>query len=717
MMMNEPLSTNKQTSHTVPHIISHDKIKSTHLERAAMVYIRQSTPQQVSRHKESTEIQYNLKSRALEFGWPENRIEIIDDDLGLSGKTAVGRKGFQRLVAEVSLDRVGIILGVEMSRIARCCKDWYQLLEACAIFDTLIGDLDGIYDPSLYNDRLLLGLKGTMSEAELHILKQRMQQGKLNKAKRGDLNFNLPKGYIRRPNGEVVKDPDEQVQEVICLIFKKFNELKTINATLQYMVKNKIQIGVRVNGGVNKGELEWRRASRTILQTILKNPAYAGAYVYGRRKVDHKHQKPGHPFTGRKFVKAEDCQVFLKDRLPAYITWEEYERNRRQLQANRAVYDEIGAVRKGKGLLGGLLICKKCGRRMSIQYHYDDSRRYQYVCNGIKSSYGEKNCQSIPGIYMDKFIETQILEVLKPASIELHLEATKHLEKERKELDAHWQKKLERIDYECARAERQYNHVEPENRLVARQLEKEWEQKLQEKDKLEKEYSNFQKDKPKIVTPDECQIIRQLSKDIPDLWNDKNTTITEKKQIVRQLIEGIELDVVDHTEQVKVCIRWAGNCTSEYEIVKPVRKFEQLSYYPLMIKKIKELFNKGCSAAEIAEKLNKAGLRPPKKLEQFNEPIVRRLLSKYGLKKNKKHIQSCEKLSKNEWLINDLSVKLGILKATLYSWIRRNEVKARKTNEKDWKWIIIADEKEMARLKELYAQPPGHKMRQHWLNK
>ena len=357
-----------------------EKITCKHLERLAIVYIRQSTPQQMIRHQESTQVQYQLKYRALALGWPEDRIEIIDDDLGQSGASAESRRGFQRLVAEVTLDHVGIIFGVEMSRLARSCRDWHQLLEVCALFGTLIADLDGIYDPYQYNDRLLLGLKGTMSEAELHILKQRMMQGKLNKARRGELLSQLPMGYVRRINGEVGFDPDEQVQAVVRLIFQKFEELGTVNAVLQYLVKNNIQMGIRMRGGLRKGELEWRRCRRMTLQGILKNPLYAGAYTYGRRKVDPRRKIAGRPGTGKTVVDPQDCEVFLKDRFPAYISWEQYERNREQLRRNRSVAESIGSVRQGTALLSGLLVCQKCGHRMSVQYN-EGSNRHQYWCN------------------------------------------------------------------------------------------------------------------------------------------------------------------------------------------------------------------------------------------------------------------------------------------------------------------------------------------------
>jgi DNA invertase Pin-like site-specific DNA recombinase len=296
-----------------------EKIQSDHLDRLAIVYVRQSTLQQVLEHQESTRLQYGLVERAERLGWQAERVLVIDEDLGKSGATAVGRTGFQRLVSEVSLNHVGLILGFEMSRLARCSKDWHQLLEVCALFGTLIGDLDGIYDPSQYNDRWLLGLKGTMSEAELHVLKTRLLEGKLNKARRGALPFDPPIGYLRRPSGEVIFDPDEQAQQVVRLIFRKFDEIGTLNGVLRYLVRQGIQVGVRVREGTNRGDLEWRQPNRMTLQNLLKNPAYAGAYAYGRRQQDPRKQKPGHPKTGRVVSDPEEWHALVFDQFPAYL--------------------------------------------------------------------------------------------------------------------------------------------------------------------------------------------------------------------------------------------------------------------------------------------------------------------------------------------------------------------------------------------------------------
>src|SRR5258706_4245745 len=348
------------------------KISSWHLERLAVVYVRQSTAQQVRVHTESTRLQYGLVSRAQAYGWASERIVVIDDDLGKSGPTSVGRAGFERLVTEVSLGHVGLILGLEMSRLARSNVDWHRLLEVCALFGTLIADLDGLYDPALYNDRLLLGLKGTMSEAELHLLKQRLYEGCLSKARRGALTFALPSGYVwaAEGNGAIQFDPDEQVQAVVRLIFAQFEEQGDLGGLLRYVARQDIRLGVRVREGPGKGQLVWRRPNRATLQNLLKHPLYAGAYVYGRRQIDRRRYQSDHPQSGRVVMSRSDWHALLPDRCPAYLAWEQYERNVARLAANRNRASTLRAVRQGAALLAGLVVCGRGGNRLGVHYQH-----------------------------------------------------------------------------------------------------------------------------------------------------------------------------------------------------------------------------------------------------------------------------------------------------------------------------------------------------------
>jgi len=378
-----------------------------------MVYVRQSTPQQVLLHPESTRLQYGLVSRAEAYGWASDRIVVIDDDLGKSGATAVGRVGFERLVTEVSLGHVGLILGLEMSRLARSHVDWHRLLEVCALFGTLIADLDGLYDPAQYNDRLLLGLKGTMSEAELHLLKQRLYQGCLSKARRGALTFALPSGYVwdAEGNGAIQFDPDEQVQAVVRRIFAQFEELGTLGGLLRYLARHDIRLGVRVREGPGKGQLVWRRPNRATLQNLVKHPLSTGAYVYGRRQMDRRRCRPEHPKSGRVVMARSAWHSLLPDRCPAYLSWEQYERNVARLAANQARASTLGAVRNGAALLAGLVVCARCGVRLGVHYQQSHGRPipFTYDCAHRRNHDGEALCQQVAGPSLDAFVTAHVL--------------------------------------------------------------------------------------------------------------------------------------------------------------------------------------------------------------------------------------------------------------------------------------------------------------------
>ena len=475
---------------------------------------------------------------------------------------------------------------------------------------------------------MLLGLKGTMSEAELHVIKQRMHQGKINKARRGKLGFDVPTGYVRSSSGEVTFDPDEEVQQVVRLIFRKFEELLTVHALLRYLVAHDIRVGVRVRGGENKGELEWHAPNQTTLQNMLKNPIYAGAYAYGRRRSDPRKRKTGRRSTGRTSPSPGGWHVLLKDRRPAYISWETYEKNLGRLRDNRAVADAKGAPRDGNSLLQGLVVCGHCGARMTVNYHGSD-KRYSYVCTRQNTVYGG-SCQCLSGAPLDAFAAGKVLRALEPAALELSLEAAKNIESERAELDGLWQKRLERASYEAERAGRHYRSVEPENRLVARQLAKDWEKKLSEEQSLREEYQRFLVGKPRLLSASERGAIRRLSSDIPALWSAASTTNAERKEIVRQVIEGVVVEVEGDSERVGVRIEWAGGRRTTDVVIRPVSSFEQLSYYPELCERVRELASGGLNSTLIARRLDAEGYRSPK-VEGFGHQGVQKLMKRLGL--------------------------------------------------------------------------------------
>jgi DNA invertase Pin-like site-specific DNA recombinase len=683
-----------------------DKIDVRHHDRLAIVYIRQSSMAQVHRNQESTRLQYSLTGTAQRLGWARERIVVIDDDLGMSGASAEGRLGFQRLLAEVALDHVGVILGAEMSRLARSNKDWHQLLELCARFGTLIADLDGLYDPSRYNDRLLLGLKGTMSEAELHILRQRLWQGKLQKARRGELSKPVPTGYLRRPSGDVVHDPDEEVRDVVRLIFDTFDRIGTTHGLLRELAKNKIQVGIRLRTGANIGQLVWRRPHRGMLASILRNPIYAGAYAYGRRRLDPRRQLLGRPATGRTpLLPPSEWYTCLPDKLPAYITWEQYVRNQDRLNANRSASgSSTNRARDGSALLSGLVVCAKCEYRMVVQYSRSRNgvTYARYMCSHANVTYGEPACAALSASRLDEVISNLTLAALAPAALDVSLRVARELERERARIDALWQKKLERAQYEAARSERQYHAVEPENRLVARTLEQAWEDKLKAERALQEEYRRHNEERPRQLTAAEQNTIRTLASDLPTLWHATSTKPSDRKSILRLLIERVTVAVADNSEWVDVVVKWAGGRETSTQFRRPVARLDQLQGHDELMTRIHELRKAGYSALRIAEKLNAEGWVTPTQRNSFNERLIRAMLNRHGtVPRGRKAPPSDDPA---EWWLADLATELGMPIVTLHGWRDRGWLKTKRVYNQ---WVAIADKTELRRLRRLRHRHPS----------
>ena len=699
---------------------SQEKIRAEHRDRAAVVYVRQSSRQQVLEHSESTRLQYALVERAAALGWARSQIVVIDDDLGVSAATADARAGFARLVTEVTMGRVGIVLGIEMSRLARTGRDWHQLLELCSLSGVLLADPDGVYDPGFYNDRVLLGLKGTMSEAELYLIRQRMLSGKLAKAERGELAIPLPIGYLRRPSGEVILDPDEQAQHVVRLIFDTFARLGTLNAVLRYLVGHQVQVPVRAHAGPAKGEIEWRRPNRETLQIMLHNPVYAGYYAYGRRQVEPRKKIPGRPSTGRVVKDSAEWLVLLPGRLPAYITAEQYEANVARMAANRQTATTPGAPRDGSALLSGLLRCGLCGgHRMSVRYH-DGSRRpdsaHGYVCAFYQVNYGTGGpCQHIAGPALDAYITGQVLAAVAPAALEVSMAAAAQAQAERDSLDRLWRQRIERARYAADRARRQYQLAEPENRLVVRQLEKQWEAALAEASRLETDYQRFTEQQPKTLTTAERAAIAALASDLPRVWNAPTTTMADRKELLRILIEKITVAVAGTSELVDVTITWAGGHQTTGQAVRPVARLDQLSYYPALLARVTELAAAGATTRQIAEALNTEGFRPPKRTSRYRPEQVRILLNQHNLRTSYQRGQpaALASLAPGEWSVPGLAAALGMPTASLYNWIYRGWATARHAPGSK-NWIITANAAQMQQLRERRARPAGYYSRARW---
>ncbi len=670
------------------------KIQDRHRERLAIVYVRQSTPQQVQERIESRTRQYDLAAHAVALGWAADRVVVIDEDQGSSGQAADHRTGFKRLLAEVTMDHVGLVLGLEMSRLARSSKDWHHLLELCAVFGTLLGDQDGVYSPTDTNDRLLLGLKGTMSEFEAVTMRNRLDRGKWNKAQRGELFTAVPLGYVRAADGRVMLDPDEQVQTTVRLLFDTFAEKGSVYGVLHALIRNGITLGVRASHGTRFGELQWRRPNLSTLFRVLHHPMYAGAYVYGRQMVDRKRPRDANGRSVSRRLPRSEWAVLIRDQVPAYITWEQYEANQNRLRQNQCRADETGVARTGSALLSGILICGTCERRMRT--HYRHARRPFYNCNRHLEQAREQVCHGTAGTPLDELVVRQVMAALEPAAIELSLRVIEDGRREREQLDAHWRKRVERARYDAGRAERQYASVEPENRLVARTLEHRWEEALKATRQVEEEYDRFLRHTPPELSADERERIVALSADIPALWNAVGTTNADRKEIIRGLVERVVIQVHAESESVDATIHWQGGYTSQHEILRPVATYQQLRDNDRLRARVVELHRESTTAAEIARTLTREGFSPPRRCNPFSKEQVWQLLVRFGLTRK----LDVETLSKDEWWLSKLASELRVPLQRLRDWIRKGWVHGRQTPHQKL-WIAWADVDELDRLRRL----------------
>jgi DNA invertase Pin-like site-specific DNA recombinase len=587
--------------------LSHPKIRPDQFHRPALIYVRQSTLAQVRNNRGSTARQYDLVQRALDLGWPREQIQVIDQDQGHSGAAAAGRDGFQFLVAEVGLGRAGAVLCLEASRLARSCSDWYRLLELCALTQTVVIDQDGVYDPSQYNDRLLLGFKGTMSEAELHWLRQRLLGGKQEKARQGQLRFRLPVGLVYDPAGQVVRDPDQQVQAAIQLLLDRFEQCGSAMAVVQHFTTHQLLFPTRAWGGAHDGELSWGPLRLGRVLALLHNPAYAGVYVYGRTQT-RTATLPGEAprIKGRtRRVRPEEWPILRPEAHPGYLSWEQFQRNQERLDDNRTFRAEErrGAVREGAALLQGIVLCGHCGRRMTVRY-LEDGRTPSYECHQLHTQLAAKTCQSLRGDGVDAAVARVFLEALQPAQLEISLATLDQLEAEARQVDRQWQLRLERAQYEADLARRRFFAVEPENRLVARTLEQDWNEKLAQLAHREREAAARPSLAARLASPEERQRLLALAQDLPAVWQATTTTQAERKQLLRFLINDVTLTRGETT--VQVAIRWQTGALTVLEIPRPKRVWEARRTDPAVVARLRELAP-GHSDRQIAVQLNQEG--------------------------------------------------------------------------------------------------------------
>jgi DNA invertase Pin-like site-specific DNA recombinase len=595
------------------------KIMSHHLDRWAVVYVRQSEPQQVQRHPESALVQADLRRLALGWGWPPARIRVLDGDQGRSGTSIVGRDDFAWLIGEVILGHVGLVLVFQINRLAREDEACARLIRVCRDSDTLLADQDGVYHPMDFNDRLVLSIKGLMGGFELHLIQQRMQTGRLNRARRGEWIGQVPPGYVIGPDRKLELEPDEQARDTIRSIFDLFDSTGSLSGLLRRMMKEHIDMPCRVL----TGRLEWHRPHRETLRQLLRRPAYAGAYTWGRRPVDPRRQQPGRRGTGRVERPPQDCAVFLPDNHAAYITWERYEANVRQLSQQRRHGPVPGPARRTVAVLAGLVVCGECGCRMQTRY----TKALRYDCQRRALDYGGPACRSVAGEPLERLVAEQILEVVTPAGLEVCLRAVAECEREREAEEHRWRLRLERAAQEEARAARQYDAVEPENRLVARMLERKWEEAMLARRSLEEDYARYRRDRPDRLTAGERSEIEALSRDLPAIWHSPGGDLEEKRRVARLLLQRVVVWAPLSTAKVKVHLHWSFGSVTEHIITRSVSSWGQVAGVGEVIDLIAARREAGWSSGRIAEELNTAGQRTPHQ-KLFTSESVRKLLSR-----------------------------------------------------------------------------------------
>jgi DNA invertase Pin-like site-specific DNA recombinase len=650
----------------------HQKVRADHLKRDAYLYIRQSTLHQVFHNTESTDRQYALKQRAVALGWPAERVNVIDGDQGHSGASAADREGFQKLVAEVGLGHAGIVLGLEVSRMARNSCDWHRLLEICGLTGTLILDEDGLYDPSQFNDRLLLGLKGTMSEAELHVLRARLQGGIRNKARRGELRIPLPVGLIYDTQGRVILDPDKQVQQSLRTFFQVYQRDGSALAMVKYFRKNGLSFPRRLRGGVNKGQLAWGPLCHTRSVQVLRNPRHAGAFVFGRTKT-HKRT------TGRwaaQSLPQDEWHTLIPDAHPGYISWQQYQDHLRTLRACAQAHGKDrrnSPPGQGPALLQGLVVCGVCGRRMTVGYHSRQGKPVvDYKCQHEKCNHGEDVCQIIPGYGIDHAIGELLLEMVQPVTLELAFAVQAELQTRLEEVDQLRCQQVQRARYEADVARNRFMQVDPNNRLVADALEADWNDKLRALAEAQEQYEQ-QRQKDRVVLDEQSrQKVLTLAQDLPRLWHDLNTSDQDRKRMVRLLIEDVTLTKND---TIRVQIRFKGGTTRTLTLTRPLGAWKDRMTSADVIRRIDQLLD-AHTDDEIAAELNRQGFCSGMKLP-FTPKIVERLRREYGLRCRFDHLRAAGLHTPDE-----MATELAVSRQTVGIWYRHGLLKGYDYNRK-----------------------------------
>lgn len=668
-------------------------VHPNHVQRQAVVYVRQSSPHQALTNQESLQMQYGLGQRAVELGWMAGDVRVVDSDVGRTGSTVKGRRGFQQLVADVSLGRVGIILAYDATRLARNCSDWYQLLDLCGYRSCLIADRDGIYDPTSINGRMLLGLKGQISELELHTLRARLTAGIVHKAQRGELALTLPTGLVRDDSGQVFKHPNLEVQSRLNLVFDTFFQQKSASKAVRFFKDHDLMVPRRTP----QGEIRWRAATEAAICSILKHPAYAGAYTYGRTRAILQ------PDSGKKTVQKpvprEQWKVCIRDRYPAYISWDTYERIEAMLSDNYAEYDRNktrGVPRPGKALLHGIVFCGECGHKMVVQYQGGT----HYLCNYLRQQYQVPVCQYIPADPIDDHVVDLFLDAFSAVELDLHGKIVENARREREDVLHSHQQQLDCLRYQARLAERQFNQSDPENRLVTAELERRWEQALRDLKTAEEALQRQEEQYPSLPILDGAtrKALQNVGKNLPVLWEQDRLSRQQKKALLRCLIDKVVIHRVKR-DTVRTRVVWKGGEVSMAKVPIPVGSLAELSEAQEMESQIVKLSSDGRSDKDIAERLTRAGYRSPMRRVLLPSTVKTiRLRHRIMLTRHQSHPRRIP----GYLTVSQLTKTLGLSPHWIYDRIHNGTIQV--TKDKETKLYLFPDQqKTLSRFRKLIA--------------
>ncbi|HEY0799538.1 MAG TPA: recombinase family protein [Steroidobacteraceae bacterium] len=665
------------------------KITPQHQGKPAYIYIRQSTLAQVRHHQESTERQYALRDKALALGWPETAIRILDRDLGQSGAQMTGREDFKTLVADVSMGNVGAVFALEVSRLARSNLDWHRLLELCALTHTLVIDADGCYDAGDFNDGLILGLKGTMAQAELHFLRGRLQGGKLNKAKKGELRFPLPVGLCYDDDARIVLDPDDEIRGAVQLVFRLFQETGSAYAVVKRFAEEGLRFPKRAYGGAWAGRLIWGRLSHERVLGLIRNPSYAGSYVFGRYQYRQRITPQGEVHKRVQPVPKTEWRVHLPDHHEGYITPEEFERNQLRLARNRTNGEGTvlsGAAREGLALLQGLMICGRCGRALTVRYQGHGGLYPLYLCSGRRrEGLATTDCMSVRSDLLDNAIGEAVLTALQPAELELAVTALNELEQRDQAIMRQWHMRIDRAEYEVALAERRYQECDPANRLVAGTLERRWNDAMLHLDEIKMQAVQFQGQKARVATSEQKAQVLALARNLPRLWRAPTTSAKDRKRMLRLLIRDITVEKLSATRQAVLHIRWQGGPCTDITVNLPRPRPEAIRYPAETVDQVRKL-SQHLSDLQIVAHLNQEGLRSATG-KSFTLSMVKWIRYRY-------EIAATSFKRPDELTVQQLADRLGISTHVVYYWIERQVVQARKLDGRGPWWITLDRAKE-----------------------